>query len=176
MKQFSRLALAAAMAAICSAPALADPGEGGSTTDSSFTPPPPFGQGINELVNSLPSNGNSPIVVDYNFSGYTPPPGTPASDLQVSYSDIVGLTGGTYDQYFMTNTSAPPPPPKKGLSKFSFGGPPAGNPDDNTAGENYAFTVTKRTVAFTALVPEPAPLALMGAALVALALARRRRV
>lgn len=181
MNPFKRLTLIAAMALVCAGPAVADPLEGaasGGDSSESFTPPPPpppFGQGVNEFIGSLPTNGEG-VIVNYDFSGYTPPAGTPISDLQVSWSDVVGLTGGAYDQYWMTNTSAPPQPKKQNFAALDSN-PPSGNVGDgSTSSENYAFTVTRRTVSFApSLVPEPTPLLLFGAALGAFSLMRRRK-
>ena len=180
MKRFTRLALFGAVALACASPVLADPSEGaasGGDSSESFTPPtppPPFGQGVNEFIGSLPTNGGG-VVVSYDFSGYTPPAGASINDLQVSWSDVVGLTGGAYDQYWMTNTSAPPQPKKQNFTALDSS-PPSGNVGDgSTSSENYAFTVTQRTVSFAPrAVPEPAPLLLVGVALAAFGFSRRK--
>jgi hypothetical protein len=94
-------------------------------------------------------------------------------DLQISWSDIAGLTTGAYDQYWLTHTAPPPQP----LFQPLFFNAPTGNlGESDAAGEGYMFSVTARNIRFVQLVPEPTPLLLISIGIAAIALSRRRIV
>ena len=114
MKTIAYLTLVGGLALACAAPALADPigdGEGGGGVSESFTPPPPLGPDVADYINSLPpDSGDRAIAVFYDTTGYMPTLNDGLGDLQISWSDIAGLTTGAYDQYWLTHTAPPPNP------------------------------------------------------------------
>lgn len=179
MKTIAYLTIVGGIALACSMPASASPmgdGEGGSGVSDSFTPPPPLGPDVTNYINSLPpSSGDQAITVSYDPSGYMPTQNDGLGDLQISWSDIAGLTTGAYDQYWLTHT-APPPQPVLLQQHHRFFNAPTGNlGESDAAGEGYMFSVTARSIKFAQLVPEPSPLLLVGIGIVALGLATRRR-
>ena len=91
--------------------------------------------------------------------------------MQISWTDIAGLTTGAYDQYWLTHTS---PPPQPQFTPLFFNAPTGNLGESDAAGEGYMFSVTSRKIAFFAPVPEPTPLALLAIGILALALVRRR--
>jgi hypothetical protein len=94
--------------------------------------------------------------------------------LQISWTDIAGLTTGAYDQYWLTHTSPPPQPLLQQHHRF-FNAPTGNLGESDAAGEGYMFTVTARNIKFLSPIPEPAPLVLLGIGIVALTMVRRRR-
>jgi hypothetical protein len=175
MKTVAYLTLVGGLALACSGPALADPsddsaGEGG--VSEFFTPPPPLGPDVTNYINSLPpDSGDGATTVTYDTSQYTPKPTDSLNDLQISWSDIAGLTTGAYDQYWLTHTT---PPPQPLFKPILFSAPTGNLGESDAAGEGYMFSVTARNIVFLAPVPEPAPLLLIGIGIAALALTRRR--
>ena len=120
-------------------------------------------------------SGDQAITVSYDPSGYMPTQNDGLGDLQISWSDIAGLTTGAYDQYWLTHT-APPPQPVLLQQHHRFFNAPTGNlGESDAAGEGYMFSVTARSIKFAQLVPEPNPLLLVGIGIAALGLATRRR-
>jgi hypothetical protein len=162
----------------CAVPAFADPigdDEGGGSVSESFTLPPalpPLGPDVSNYINSLPpDSGDQATAVSYDSSGYMPTQNDGLGNLQISWSDIAGLTTGAYDQYWLTHTAPPPQP----LFQPLFFNAPTGNlGESDAAGEGYMFSVTARSIRFVQLVPEPTPLLLIGIGIAALALVRRR--
>ena len=179
MKTLAYLALVGGLALGCSLPVLADPmgdgaGEGG--TSDSFTPPsppPPLGQDVADYINSLPADpGDGGTANSYDTSVYMPKSTDGLNDLQISWNDIVGLTTGAYDQYWLTHTA---PPPQLLFQPLFFNAPTGNLGESDAAGEGYMFSVTARNIKFLAPIPEPDPLLLVGVGIAALALVRRHR-
>jgi len=189
MKTIAYLALVGGLALACTGQAVAGPigdddGMGGAS--ESFTPssaPPPLGPDVSNYINSLPpDSGDRAIAVSYDTTGYMPTANDGIGDLQISWSDIAGLTTGAYDQYWLTHT-APPPPTLHHFhnapsfhNTLSFNAPTGNLGESDAAGEGYMFSVTARNIRFVQLVPEPAPLVLVVIGIAALALVRRRTV
>jgi hypothetical protein len=177
MKTTAYLALVGGIAFACAVPAFADPigdGEGGGGVSESFTPPPgppPLGPDVANYINSLPpDSGDQATAVSYDSTGYMPTQNDGLGDLQISWSDIAGLTTGAYDQYWLTHTAPPPQP----LFQPLFFNAPTGNlGESDAAGEGYMFSVTARSIRFVQLVPEPTPLLLLGIGIAVFALVRR---
>lgn len=175
MKSIAYLTLVGGLALACAGPVVAGPsgdsaGEGGSS--EFFTPPPPLGPEVTDYINSLPPDArDQATLLIYDTSQYVPKPTDGLSDVQILWSDIVGLTTGAYDQYWLTHISPPPQP----LFKSLFFTAPTGNlGESDAAGEGYMFSVTARNIVFLAPVPEPTPLLLLAVGIMALALVRRR--
>ncbi len=175
MKTIAYLTLVGGIALACAAPAFADPlgdGEGGAGVSESFTPPP-LGPDVSNYINSLPADsGDGATVISYDTSSYMPTPDDGLGDLQLSWSDIAGLTTGAYDQYWLTHTA---PPPQPLLQPLFFSAPTGNLGESDAAGEGYMFTVTARNIKFFAPIPEPTPLLLLSIGIAAFGLARRRR-
>lgn len=149
-----------------------DSADGGSASDFFTSPVPPVGQDVSDFLNSLPPDaGDQTTLLIYDTSQYMPKPTDSLSDLQISWTDIVGATTGAYDQYWLTHTSPPPQP----LFQPLFFSAPTGNlGESDAAGEGYMFSVTLRRIVFLAPIPEPSPLPLLAIGIAALALVRRR--
>lgn len=177
MKTIPYLTLVGGLALACSGPSLAEPigdsaGDAGASDFFTSPPPPPLGQDVLDFINSLsPDGGDQAVVLVYDTSQYMPKPGASLNDVQISWTDIAGLTTGAYDQYWMTHTS---PPPQPRFASLSFNAPTGNLGESDAAGEGYMFSVTYRRIAFLAPVPEPAPLALLTIGIAALLLSRRR--
>jgi len=183
MKTIAYLALVGGLALACSGPALAGPigdDEGGGGVSESFTPPPappPLGQEVSDYINSLPpDSGDRGTAVSYDTSGYMPKATDGLDNLQISWNDIVGVTTGAYDQYWLTHTAPPPQPLLQQHHRLFFNAPTGNLGESDAAGEGYMFSVTARNIKFLAPIPEPTPLLLVGIGIAALALVRRRRV
>lgn len=175
MKSIAYLTLVGGLALACAGPVVAGPageGEGEGGMSDFFTPPPPLGPEVTDFINSLPpDSGDGATALIYDTSHYMPKPTDGLNDVQISWSDIVGLTTGAYDQYWLTHTT---PPPQAGLKAFFFTAPTGNLGESDAAGESYMFSVTARNIVFLAPVPEPTPLPLLAIAILALALVRRR--
>jgi len=180
MKTIAYLTLVGGLALACSGPALAEPigdgaGEGGAS-DSFTAPPPPLGQEVADYINSLlPDAGDRGVVLIYDTSQYTPKATDGLNDLQISWTDIAGLTTGAYDQYWLTHTSPPPQPLLQQHHRF-FNAPSGNFGESDAAGEGYMFSVTARRIVFLAPIPEPTSLPLLAIGMVALMLVRRRNL
>ncbi len=179
MKPIAYLALVGGIAFACAIPARADPippDAGDAGVSDSFTPPPatpPLGQEVSDYINSLPPDaGDTATALSYDTSAYMPKVTDGLTDLSLSWSDIVGLTTGAYDQYWLTHTA---PPPQLVFQPLFFSAPTGNLGESDAAGEGYMFSVTARSIKFAAAIPEPMPLLLLGIGIAALALARRRR-
>ena len=177
MKSIAYLTLVGGLAFACAGTALAEPvgdaaGDAGASDFFTSPPPPPLGQDVLDYINSLsPDGGDQAVVLVYDTSQYMPAPGAGLNDVQISWTDIAGLTTGAYDQYWMTHTS---PPPQSQLAPLFFNAPTGNLGESDAAGEGYMFSVTFRRIVFAAPVPEPAPLALLAIGIAALLLGRRR--
>jgi hypothetical protein len=180
MKTIAYLTLVGGLALVCAGAAFAGPigdDEGGGGVSESFTPPPapppPLGQEVSDYINSLPpDSGDRGTAVSYDTSGYMPKSTDGLTDLQISWNDIVGVTTGAYDQYWLTHTAPPPQPLLQQRHRF-FDAPTGNLGESDAAGEGYMFSVTARNIKFLAPIPEPTPLWLVGIGIAALALARR---
>lgn len=178
MKTFAYLTLVGGLAFACSMSVVAEPadyaaGEGGPS--DFFTPPPapPLGQEVSDYINSLPPDGGDQgLVLIYDTSQYMPKPTDGLNDVQISWSDIAGMTTGAYDQYWLTHTS---PPPQPLFRPILFSAPTGNLGESDAAGEGYMFSVTTRRIVFLAPIPEPEPLLLLAIGIVSLMLVRRRR-
>jgi len=179
MKTIAYLTLVGGLALASAMPAFADPmgdGEGGGGVSDSFTPPPPLGPDVTNYINSLPpDSGDQAIAISYDPSGYMPTQSDGLGNLQISWSDIAGLTTGAYDQYWLTHTAPPPQPFLLHPHHRVFNAPTGNLGESDAAGEGYMFSVTARNIKFVQLVPEPNPLLLVGIGIAALGLAIRRR-
>lgn len=174
MKSTRYLIMLGGLALACAGPVAADPvgdGEGEGGVSDYFTPPPPLGTDVANYINSLPpDSGDGATALSYDTSQYVPKATDGLGDLNISWSDIVGLTTGAYDQYWLTHTSPPPQPVFQAL----FFSAPTGNlGESDAAGEGYMFSVTARNIKFLAPIPEPSPLLLLGIGIAAFGLARR---
>jgi hypothetical protein len=177
MKTIAYLTLVGGLALACSMPAVAGPvgdGTGEGAASDFFTPPPTplLGQEVSDFINSLsPDRGDQATVLIYDTSQYMPKASDNLSDMQISWTDIAGLTTGAYDQYWLTHTA---PPPQPLLQHHRFSAPPTGNlGESDAAGEGYMFSVTYRKIVFLAPIPEPTPLPLFAVGILALILVRR---
>lgn len=179
MKTIAYLTLVGGLALVCSMPAAADPagdsaGDGGVSDFFTPPPPPPLGQQVSDYINSLaPDGSDQGTVIVYDTSQYTPKPTDGLGDVQISWTDIAGLTTGAYDQYWLTHTS---PPPQPLFKPFFFSAPTGNLGESDAAGEGYMFSVTYRRIVFLAPVPEPTPLALLAIGIAGLTLVRRRSI
>ena len=180
MKTIAYLTLVGGLALACSGPLLAGPigdDEVGGGVSESFTAPPtlpPLGPDVTNYLNSLPPDaGDGAASVSYDTSGYVPTSSDTLGNLDISWNDIAGVTTGAYDQYWLTHTAPPPQPLLQQRHRF-FNAPTGNLGESDAAGEGYMFSVTARNVRFVQLVPEPAPLMLLGIGIVALASLRRR--
>jgi hypothetical protein len=179
MKTLAYLTLVGGLALACSGQALAGPigdgaGEGGASDSFTAPPPPPLGQEVSDYINSLPPDaGDRGIVLIYDTSQYMPNATDGLNDLQISWTDIAGLTTGAYDQYWLTHTSPPVQPFLQQRQRF-FNAPSGNLGESDAAGEGYMFSVTARRITFLAAIPEPAPSLLLAIGLLGLLLVRRR--
>lgn len=177
MKSIAYLTLVGGLALACAGPGSAEPvgdtaGDAGASDFFTSPPPPPLGQDVLDYINSLsPDGGDQAVVLVYDTSQYMPKPGAGLNDVQISWTDIAGLTTGAYDQYWMTHAS---PPLQSQFAPLFFNAPTGNLGESDAAGEGYMFTVTYRRISFFAPVPEPAPLALLAIGIAALLLGRRR--
>ena len=117
MKTIAYLTLVGGLALACAGPAFAGPigdDDAAAGASESFTPPsapPSLGLEVSNYINSLPPDaGDAGTGLSYDTSLYTPKSTDGLPDLQISWNDIVGVTTGAYDQYWLTHTSPPPQP------------------------------------------------------------------